>query len=112
MGDCNNPAPSCGGAKCVGRSTVHIENCSANCGACQKCNGGKCVQDKQNGQWSAWSGWSTCSFPGSQRCGAGTQKRTRTCDGRKCGGLDCFLNHPRMRTQPKACKIACPTKPV
>ena len=57
---CNNPAPSNGGADCVGQETLT-----------QSCNTQACSVD---GGWSAWvSG--ACSVT----CGAGTKESTRTC---------------------------------
>jgi len=49
-----------------------------------------------DGGWSAYSAWSTCST----KCGAGTQKRTRTCTNPKPahGGKDCV--GPAEETRP------------
>ena len=57
-----------------------------------------------DGEWSTWSSWSVCS----NRCGKGSQKRTRTCDspGPKNGGQSCSGSP----VQKKPCSTKCSGK--
>ena len=58
-----------------------------------------------DGEWSPWSGWNMCS----SSCGAGTQWRTRTCEGRAHGGDEC----PGTRDEQNQCNTQpCPSKTV
>ena len=59
---CNNPAPSGGGADCVGDAN-----------GVQACNENACPV---NGTWSAPGQWSACSAT----CGGGTQSRSKNCN--------------------------------
>ncbi|CAH1801182.1 unnamed protein product [Owenia fusiformis] len=84
---CNNPAPSCGGATCIGSATL-TSNCNTHCCAV-------------NGGWSTWGVWDACSLP----CGGGTQSRTRTCDNPapSCSGASCSGD----LTSTSACNTQC-----
>lgn len=70
---CTNPAPSHGGANCIGSLTV-TESCNT-----QHC--------PIAGSWSAWGAWGKCSVT----CGRGTHERHRTCSNPapNHGGADC-----------------------
>jgi len=71
---CNNPAPSGGGASCVGEATQ-----------AEPCNKGKPCPI--NGGWSMWSTFTGCS----RTCGGGIHIRTRTCTNPipEYGGASC-----------------------
>ncbi|XP_035688793.1 SCO-spondin-like [Branchiostoma floridae] len=88
---CTNPAPSNGGANCVGEPR-EIEQCDI---------GTPCQVD---GSWSNWSPWSSCSVT----CGGGTQTRTRTCTNPapSNGGADCGVN-PGQETQQCNTGVPC-----
>ncbi|XP_053397886.1 adhesion G protein-coupled receptor B1-like [Mercenaria mercenaria] len=73
---CNNPEPAHGGSECVGDTSQS-----------QTCNTQEC-----SGVYGPWSSWGICS----KTCGAGTQTRSRNCEGsNSCSGprtetRDCF----------------------
>ncbi|CAH1773733.1 unnamed protein product [Owenia fusiformis] len=60
---------------------------------------------KADGYWSVWSAYGECSVT----CGGGFEERTRTCDGRRYGGLGCT----GATSQTRVCNdIACPVNGV
>ncbi|XP_063674439.1 coadhesin-like [Bolinopsis microptera] len=71
--ECNNPAPSGGGAGCVGEAN-----------GVRACNENVCPV---HGGWSAPGEWSACSAT----CGGGTQSRSKICNSPAPanGGADC-----------------------
>ena len=85
---CDNPAPSDGGAECSGPSN-QIESC-----ALQAC--------PVDGGWGAWSTYSSCS----KTCGGGEKERTRQCDNPtpSNGGAGCLgTSSERSNCNPQTC---------
>ena len=85
---CTNPAPSCGGAECVGESS-EVQPCDL--GECADgfwCDAGMCTEQctPVAGGWSEWV-WGPCSVS----CGGGVQSGTRSCDNPapSCNGAMC-----------------------
>nr|CAJ65510.3 HyTSR1 protein [Hydra vulgaris] len=73
--ECNNPAPSGGGANCVGYSVMsEVCNNQINCPV--------------NGEWSSWGPYSACTLT----CGGGVQQRNRYCNNPAplYGGVSCI----------------------
>ncbi|KAI8492290.1 hypothetical protein Bbelb_301870 [Branchiostoma belcheri] len=88
---CTNPAPTNGGADCVGPAQE-----------AQQCNTG--VSCPADGGWTNWNPWSGCS----RTCGVGTRSRTRTCTqpAPTNGGANCA--GPAQETQQCNTGVTCP----
>uniref|UniRef100_K1Q6Z0 Hemicentin-1 n=1 Tax=Magallana gigas TaxID=29159 RepID=K1Q6Z0_MAGGI len=93
---CSNPAPSHGGADCVGSTTLT-----------QHCESVHCPID---GSWSAWGAWGHCSVT----CGGGTKERHRTCSNPvpSHGGANCVgSNKNSHNCNDASCPTAAPGVP-
>jgi len=100
---CTNPKPAHKGKKCATKSkpdfTETFDKESETCNNKGTKDEPHCPPAAVHGKWSIWSSWGTCS----KKCGAGTQKRTRTCNNPepKNGGDPCSGDE----TESKACNI-------
>nr|XP_039248800.1 fibrillin-3-like [Styela clava] len=88
---------TCGGGI---RYPVKTQN-QGQCGSCnmpkaKPCNTNCCPV---NCKWGSWNSWSTCS----EKCGGGTQVRSRRYSGPSCGGAAC--SGPAVET--RACNEQC-----
>ncbi|XP_062517169.1 adhesion G protein-coupled receptor B3-like, partial [Corticium candelabrum] len=87
---------SCVPAKCGG-----VSYCKGAVTVYGNCNSGCCPV---HGSWGSWGRWSACSAS----CGAGTQKRIRTCIQPKCGGQNKCVgsNIQTNRCQKRCCPVS------